>query len=139
LDEISQEAGGEDLQHEKLIRRIEIANAFVLFTFVAGACVFFSLEMARGVLLGGIISIVGYYTLKWQLRRALLNPERVPARGRVLVGYYLRFFGLIFVIFTIVYCKWAQPIAFLVGLSVVVTSLLLVGVGEFLVMLQKGE
>jgi hypothetical protein len=131
--------GRDILKNEGIVRRIELANAVVLAVLVIGACVLFSFRAALGVFLGGVVSIIGYYTLKWQLRRAFQDPERIPGRGKLFAGYYLRFFGIVFVIFSIIYYKWAHPIAFLVGLSVVVTSLVLAGLGEYLVMLQKGE
>lgn len=128
------------LTGEKLVARIErVSYAFwVLFTL--GAWGYFSARMALGVFLGGAIAVTSFQVLKRQLRKALMTPGRVPQKGGVLASYYLRFFATLFFVFVVMYYGWANPIALLVGLSVIVISILLVGGIEILVLLvHKGE
>lgn len=128
----------EILADEELVKRVERMNAILLVVLTLGGGILFSFRAALGVLMGGAISIVSFRVLKWQLRRAFLGGGGPPSRGGLLAAYYLRFLGVVFVIFTIVYYGWVHPIALLVGLSVVVISILGVGVQEFLLMLLKG-
>lgn len=128
----------EILTNEKLLRRIEWANVFFLLILTGGAWLFFSVRVAGGVLLGGIVSTVSFQVLKWQLRRAFRNPEKIQGKGKILASYYLRFLAVAFVIFTIIYYGWVHPIALLVGLSVVVISILVIGFQEILLTLLKG-
>lgn len=127
-------------QSERLIRRIELVAASLLFVFTVAALIWFSWRSATGVLLGGCIVIVSLQVLKWQIRRALQNPEKLPTKaGPFAFGiYFVRFLGTLLLVFLVLYLGLANPFAFLVGLSVVVLSIILVGVFEFITM-KKGE
>ena len=127
------------LTDERLLRHIEWTNIGLLVAAVFGAWIFFSSWIAFGVLLGGVIATVSFQILKWQLRRAFQSAGKVPHKGGLFVSYYLRFLITLFVIFTVIYYGWANPIALLVGLSLVVLSIAAVGAHEFLLMqLRKG-
>ncbi len=125
---------------DKLVQRIEWTSGILLAVFTAGAWVVFSTKMAVGVFLGGLISMLSFRVLKWQLKRALMDPRKTPSKGGLFATYYLRYLGTLFLVFVVIYYGWAEPIAFLVGLSVVVFSIVLAGGREFLVLLsEKGE
>ncbi len=125
------------LPSEKLLRRIEWVNGFLLAVMSLGAWALFSVQMAVGVFLGGAIATVSFQVLKWQLRRAFGTPGKIPSKGGLFAGYYLRFLGTLFLVFVVMYYGWADPIAFVVGLSVVILSVVLVGGLEYLVMSAK--
>jgi len=125
---------------EKLLRRIEWTSAILLAVLSIAAWALFSIRDGIGVLLGGGIVIMSFQVLKWQLRKAFLSPGALPSKGGLFASYYLRFLGTLFLVFVVFHYGWADPIAFLVGLSVVVLGIVLVGGLEFLVLLaRKGE
>jgi hypothetical protein len=128
----------EVLESEALLRRIEFVYSVLLLVLTGGAVIWFSWKTALSVLLGGGIVIVSFQVLKWQLRRALQIPGRIPSKAAVFISYYLRFLATLVVVFLVLYLGWATPLPFLVGLSVVVLSIVLVGVIEF-IMMKKGE
>ncbi len=128
----------EVVESERLLQRIELASAILLLAFTAAALVWCSWKCASGVLLGGGIVIISFQTLKWQLRRALQRPGRLPGKAGLFVSYYLRFLATLVLIFLVMYLGLATPFAFLVGLSVMVLSIVLVGAFEF-IMMKKGE
>ena len=129
----------EILTNERLLRRIEWINITVLVAATMGAWVLFSYKIAFGVFLGGIIATGSFQILKWQLRRAFQSPGKIPRKGGLFISYYLRFLVTLFVIFTIIYYGWANPIALLVGLSLVVLSIAAAGAHEFLLtQVKKG-
>jgi hypothetical protein len=127
--------------NEKLLRRIEWINGGLVLGLTLGAGVIFSGRIAWGVLLGGVVATLSFQVLKWQLKRAFKNPARIPSKGGLFLSYYLRFLATVFVIFLVIYYGWANPVAFVVGLSVVMLSILMVGGQEFLLMFaeNKGE
>lgn len=128
------------LTAERLLRRIEWANGILIVVATLGAWVLFSGAIAFGVFQGCVIATLSFQILKWQLKKAFRNPDKIPQKASLFASYYLRFLGTLFVVFTVIYYGWANPIALLVGLSVVVLSIVLVGGQEFLVMLaKKGE
>lgn len=125
---------------EPLLRRIELVSGILLSVFTLAALVWFSLRDAAGVLLGGGIIILSFQVLKWQLRRALQKPGKLPNKAGLFASYYLRYLATLLLIFVVIYLGLAFPVAFLVGLSVVVLSIGLVGGFELLKMLaKKGE
>ena len=128
------------LDEEKLVRRIELVNVILMGVLPMGAWVLLSAKMALGVFLGAAIVTVSFRVLKWQLRKAFMTPGKLPQKGMVFLSYYLRYVGTLFLVFVVMYYGWADPIAFLVGLSVVVLSILVGGGLEVLVSLaKKGE
>jgi hypothetical protein len=128
----------EVIESDKLLLRIEFVSAILLLAFAAAALVCFSLKCATGVLLGGGIVILSFQLLKWQLRRAFMRPGMIPSRAGLFAGYYVRFLATLFLVFLVFYFGLATPFPFLVGLSVMVLSMVLVGAFEFF-MMKKGE
>ena len=126
----------EVLPTEKLLRRIEWVSGILLVVFTLGALIAFSLQAAKGVFLGCVITMLSFQVLKWQLRRAF-KPGNLPSKAGLFASYYIRYLATLFVIFLVIYFGWATPIPFLVGLSVMVLSIVLVGGLEFVLM--KGE
>jgi hypothetical protein len=125
---------------EILLRRIEWTNGALLVLAILGAWAFYSAKMAFDVLLGGAIVTASFQTLKWQLNKAFRDPGKIPSKGKIYLGYYLRFAIVLFLIFVVMHYGWKNPIAFVVGLSVIAISILLIGGLEFLVLVAtKGE
>jgi len=125
---------------EKLLRRIEVVNVILMGLLPLGAWVLVSAKTALGVFLGAAIVTLSFRVLKWQLNKAFRTPGKLPQKGRVFASYYLRYVGTLFLVFVVMYYGWADPIAFLIGLSVVVLSILVGGGLEVLVSLaRKGE
>jgi hypothetical protein len=125
------------LAEEKLVRRIEIVNVVLLVVLPLGAWLLLSPQMALGVFLGAAIVTLSFRVLKWQLNKAFRTPGKLPQKGRVFASYYLRYLLTLFLVFVVMYYGWADPIAFLVGLSVVVMSILVGGGLEVFVSLGK--
>jgi hypothetical protein len=125
---------------EKLLQRIEFVNVILMGLLPLGAWVLLSAKMALGVFLGAAIVSASFRVLKWQLNKAFRTPGKLPQKGRVFASYYLRYLATLFLVFVVMYYGWADPIAFLVGLSVVVLSILVGGGLEVLVSFaRKGE
>lgn len=122
---------------ERLLERIELASAILLVLLALGAAVFFSWNAAWGVFLGGGIVIVSFQILKWQLRRTLQRPGKLPSRAAVFLSYYVRFLATLFVVFLVLYHGLATPLPILIGLSVMVLSIVLVGAFEFITMKKE--
>lgn len=130
----------EGIAGEALVRRIELVSAILLLISCASALLWFSFQAALGVFLGGGIAILSFQVLKWQLWRALMTPGKIPRKAGLFASYYVRFIGTLLLVFVVLYLGWADPIPFLVGLSVIVFSIVLVGGFEFISMaVKKGE
>lgn len=129
----------EILQDDRLLRRIEITNLVLTVVVPLGTAVLFSWSLAGGVLLGALVMAASFHALKWQLRKAFGVPGTVPGKGALFGKYYLRFAITVFVVFTVIYYQWVHPIAFLVGLSLVMVSIIGVGMQQLVVLLRRGD
>ncbi len=128
------------LLEEDLLRRIELVNLILMGLLPLGTWVLLSGKMAVGVFLGAAIVTLSFRVLKWQLNKAFRTPGKLPQKGRVFASYYLRYLATLFLVFVVMYYGWADPIAFLVGLSVVVLSILVGGGLEIMMSLgRRGE
>jgi len=128
----------EAVESEKLLRRIELVSAILLLAFTFAALVWFSWKCASGVFLGGSIVILSCQVLRGHLVRACENAGNVPSKPGLFVSYYIRFLATLVLVFLGLYLGWATPFPFLVGLSTMVLSIVLVGAFEYF-MMKKGE
>lgn len=128
------------LTGERLVRLIEWMSALFAVGLSLGAWYFYSAPAARGVIFGAAIAIASFQVLKWQLKKAFRDPLNLPGKGKVFASYYLRFLVTLFLVFLVMYFGWGDPIAFLVGLSVIVVSIIIIGALEYLMLLaRKGD
>ncbi len=128
---------GEIVPTESLLVRIQSISGVVLLAMSVCAWVFFSGRAASSVFFGGAIIILSFQVLRWQLRRAWMRSGPPPSKGWLFFSYYLRYLGTLFLVFLFVYVGWVHPLGFLVGLSTMVLSIIIVGGLEYLVSYTK--
>jgi hypothetical protein len=126
------------IKDEALLNRLEQFNWVLLALLASGSFVFFSRKFALGVLAGGILAVANYYLVKRSLRRAL-DPERKgKTRFLYLLKYGLRFAALGLIIALLLIKGWVSPLGMLLGLSIIVLGIALVGVVEARKLFFKG-
>ena len=126
------------IKDEALLNRLEQFNWVLLALLASGSFVFFSRKFALGVLAGGILAVANYYLVKRSLRRAL-DPERQgKTRFLYLLQYGLRFAALGLTIALLLIKGWVSPLGMLLGLSIIVLGIALVGVVEARKLFFKG-
>lgn len=126
------------IKDEALLKRLEQFNWVLLALLASGSFVFFSRKFALGVLAGGILAVANYYLVKRSLRRAL-DPERQgKTRLLYLLKYGLRFAALGLIIALLLIKGWVSPLGMLLGLSIIVLGIALVGVVEARKLFFKG-
>jgi len=126
------------IKDEALLKRLEQFNWVLLALLASGSFVFFSRKFALGVLAGGILAVANYYLVKRSLRRAF-DPERQgKTRFLYLLKYGLRFAALGLVIALLLIKGWVSPLGMLLGLSIIVLGIALVGVEQARKLFFKG-
>jgi len=118
------------IKDEALIKKIELSNWVLLALLTSGSFVFFSREFGFGVLVGGILAIANFYLMKRSLFRALDPQRRGKTRFFYLLKYYLRFAALGLIIALLLIKGWVSPFGMLLGLSIIVFGIALVGFHE---------
>ena len=126
------------IKDEALLKRIEQFNWVLLALLTTGSFVFFSREFALGVLAGGILAIANFYLMKRSLLRALDPQRKGKTRFVYLLKYYLRFAALGLMIALLLIKGWVNPFGMLLGLSIIVLGIALVGVEQARKLFFKG-
>ena len=126
------------IKDEALLKRIEQFNWVLLALLATGSFVFFSRKFALGVLVGGILAIANFYLMKRSLLRALDPQREGKTRFLYLLKYYLRFAALGLVIALLLIKGWVNPFGMLLGLSIIVLGIALVGVEQARKLFFKG-
>ncbi len=118
------------IKDEALIKKIELFNWVLLALLTSSSFVFFSREFGFGVLVGGILAIANFYLMKRSLFRALDPQRKGKTRFFYLLKYYLRFAALGLIIALLLIKGWVSPFGMLLGLSIIVLGIALVGIDE---------
>lgn len=123
---------------EALIKRVEHFNWILLAVLTSGSFAFLSRKFALGVLIGGLLAISNFFMMKRNLRRALDPQRRGRSRLFYLLKYYLRFAALGLIIALLLIKGWVSPFGALLGLSIIVFGIALVGLDEARKLIFKG-
>ena len=118
------------IKDEALIKKIELFNWVLLALLTSSSFVFFSREFGFGVLVGGILAIANFYLMKRSLFRALDPQRKGKTRFFYLLKYYLRLAALGLIIAWLLIKGWVSPFGMLLGLSIIVFGIALVGFHE---------
>ena len=116
----------------KLVSRIEKVNLAISGLVVIGGMAFGSLEVALGILTGALVMVLSFQAMKWQVDRFFRKPPRSSSWIGIFIRYYMRFFATIVAVLTIILYRLVDPVAFLIGLSVVMMSIVSVGIWQAL-------
>ena len=112
---------------DPLQQRLEIANWVVLAVFVIAGALIFSLKFTLGVLLGGLISIVNYHWLCWDVKKVFAHlTDR--AKSRIMFKYYIRFGITAVALYFIVSSGIVEVVGLLIGLSTVIVNIVITAV-----------
>ncbi len=91
---------------------------------------------AFGIFCGGLLVTVNFHLLAKTLRRALA-PGAATSHNVVIAKYYLRFLTSGFVIFALIAGRVVHPLGLVIGLSIVVTSIILATLREITLLIFK--
>ena len=89
-----------------------------------------------GVGMGGLIILANFHILYRVLRKAFI-PEHLASPKVVIVKYYLRLLGTGIILYVLIAKRMVDPLGLVVGLSVVVINLTLLGCNEMRKILFK--
>lgn len=95
----------------------------IVVASLAGLAIFGSYKVAAGIWAGGLIGIINF---KWlgSIVKGALSEGRA---ARYTIKYLLKFFSVIAVSAFLIYSKLADPLAFMVGFTLIVITVSLQG------------
>ncbi|MBF0450533.1 MAG: ATP synthase subunit I [Candidatus Magnetomorum sp.] len=116
---------------QKRILQFVVTSNWVLFAVVTIAGFILMPKLfALGILAGGLIVTVNFYLL-WRTLKKAFTPERLVSHHVVMAKYYMRFLISAIILSILISQHWVDPLGLFVGLSIVVTSILLATACEF--------
>lgn len=110
--------------HEaRLLATINRRNWIILGLFCLASLPWKSTAVSLGVFGGGLIAIVGHH---WRYRALaeILNSSAIGAARRFQIGYFFRLGTLALALFALIAILKVNPIALILGLSVVVVNII---------------
>jgi hypothetical protein len=114
---------------EKLVKQLRIQNWIILM--ILGGTSFFvmSSDFTLGILLGGLIIIANFNVLQHTIRCAF-SPDGVMKNNKlaIMAKYYFRLAILGIIIYMLITKGWVNPIGLAIGLSIVVFSIINIGI-----------
>jgi diacylglycerol kinase len=126
-------------------RHLKIANWAVLTVLVLIGFFWRGWEFALGVLAGGLVVVINFHllhqALKGTLEQLAQKPQEGAGRARAFFAarQFLRFFGLLAIIFILVGQEWVDIFGFITGLSTVVITLMLAAINETIKLKNKNK
>lgn len=111
------------------LKKIFYFSWVVLAVFWLASWLIFSLELAWGVLAGGLLANSSFILLKRDLTR-LLQGELAAVKARFFIKYYARLALIAVIIFLVIKYRTVHVIGLLIGLSTIFASIAAVGVSS---------
>jgi ATP synthase I chain len=120
-------------------KTMKTTSWIILAVLVVAGWLWQGLDFAGGILVGGLVVIINFYwmahILNSTLNRQWATREQFQTAGRqaaafMVMKYIFRFTALAVIIFVLVKTGWVNIFGFLVGLSTVVLTLVVLGIIE---------
>jgi hypothetical protein len=117
------------MEWENIARQLRYQNWIILFVLGSASFFFMGSHFTLGLILGGLVIIVNFNLLQNSIRQVFL-PGRDPKSGKfsIIAKSYFRLAILGIIIYILVTTDWIDPIGFTLGLSIVVISILCLGI-----------
>jgi lipid-A-disaccharide synthase-like uncharacterized protein len=122
--------------NDPFLNKIRLMNGVVFALLLLVSLIWMSPLFTLGVALGGLIVLLNFHLLNRILKKAF-TPDRLASPKSVIIKYYLRLLGTGLILYFLISKKLVDPLGLVVGLSVVVINLTLVGCNEMRKILFK--
>jgi hypothetical protein len=114
---------------DPLLEKVRQMNGAVFVLLLLVSSLLMPLRFTFGVGLGGLIILINFSLLYRILKKALI-PNQLSSPKVVIIKYYLRLLGTGILLYLLISQKIVDPLGLILGLSVVVINLTLMGLNE---------
>ncbi len=121
---------------DPLLQKVRVMNGVIFALLLLGSLILMTPWFTLGVGMGGLIVLANFHILYRVLRKAFI-PEHLASPKVVIVKYYLRLLGTGIILYVLIAKRMVDPLGLVVGLSVVVINLTLLGCNEMRKILFK--
>jgi len=121
---------------DPFLAKIRLMNGVVFALLLVISLVWMPPLFTLGVALGGVIILINFQLLQRILRKAFI-PDHLASPKSVIIKYYLRLLGTGVILYILIARRLVDPLGLVVGLSVIVITLTLLGFYEMKKILFK--
>jgi hypothetical protein len=121
---------------DPLLQKIRLMNFAVWISLIGASLWLGPWRFTLGVIAGGLVILTNFHLLS-RVLKAGLTPGHLTTPLAVIAKYYLRLLGTAVVLFILIAYRLVNPFGLILGLSVVVINLTLVGCNEMRKILFK--
>jgi hypothetical protein len=121
---------------DHFLNKIRLMNGAIFTLLLLASMIWMSPLFSLGVAMGGLIVLINFHLLYRILKKAFI-PDRLASPKSVIIKYYLRLLGTGLILYLLIAKKMVDPLGLVLGLSVVVINLTLVGCNEMRKILFK--
>ena len=114
---------------KRILHFITRANWYLFLVASIFGFLSLPLDVAMGILCGGLIVTINFHLLSRTLKNAL-TPPNLTSHNVIIAKYYIRFIISGIIIFLLISNRIVDPIGLILGLSVVVVSIVLATILE---------
>ena len=125
--------GGDE---DPFLNKVRLMNGAVFALLLLGSLIWMPPLFSFGVAMGGLIVLINFYLLYRILKKAFI-PDHLASPKAVIIKYYLRLLGTGLILYLLIAKRVVDPLGLVVGLSVVVINLTLLGCNEMRKILFK--
>jgi hypothetical protein len=122
--------------NDPFLNKIRLMNGAIFALLLLGSLIWMSPPFSFGVAMGGLIVLINFHLLYRILKKAFI-PDRLAKPKSVIIKYYLRLLGTGIILYFLIAKRLVDPLGLVVGLSVVVINLTLLGCNEMRKILFK--
>ncbi len=114
---------------QKAFSNLKILNWLVLLGLASVSFMLMPESFTMGIILGGLLIILNFHFFQKTIRNGFAQDGTFRAKKAVIIGKcYLRLAVMGIIIYLLVSREWIHPVGLVIGLSVIVLSILCLGI-----------
>lgn len=121
---------------DPFLKKIRLMNGIVFSLLLLVSLIWMPPLFSFGVAMGGLIVLVNFHLLHRILKKAFI-PAHLASPKSVIIKYYLRLLGTGIILYLLIGKRLVDPLGLIVGLSIVVINVTLLGFYEMKKVLFK--
>lgn len=114
---------------ENIFRNLKALNWLILFVLASLSFFWMAEPFTTGIILGGFIIIANFRVLQHTICRGFASDRMSTVKkASIIAKYYLRLLAMAVLIYFLISRHWVHPVGFVIGLSIVVISIVSLGI-----------
>ena len=116
------------MEWDSLYKNLKVLNWGVLLVLTSVSFFVMSHTFTVGIVIGGLIALASFHVLQHTIRKGFA-PERALKTKKtfIIAKLYLRLGAMGTLIYIVISRQWVEPVGLTVGLSIVVISIVILG------------